>query len=85
MAHQCWPDMLALLERPEDPADYTDKPEVPTFTNWPELVEVLQRRLALQRVGLDQGALGHNLLSGVIWLKHCIGSFTRPPIYSTMA
>jgi hypothetical protein len=36
------------------------KPETPTFTSWPELMEVLEGHLALQRVGLDQGALGHD-------------------------
>ena len=61
MANQCSPDMLTLLQQPEeDPAAHMDKYEAPTFTNWPELVDMLEGHLALQRVGLDQGALGHS-------------------------
>ena len=60
LAHQGSPEMLALLTQPEDPAVPMGKPETPTFTSWPELMEVLEGHLALQRVGLDQGALGHD-------------------------
>eukprot|EP00435_Cladocopium_sp_Y103_P063713 s785_g25.t1 len=55
------PRMLSMFEQPADPATYMkDLPEEPpTFSTWPELVDTLEGSLALDKVLLDQGALGH--------------------------
>eukprot|EP00435_Cladocopium_sp_Y103_P033493 s1635_g8.t1 len=55
------PNMLSIFEQPAAPATYIkDLPEEPpTFSIWPELVDTLEGVLALDKVLLDQGALGH--------------------------
>eukprot|EP00435_Cladocopium_sp_Y103_P057020 s1211_g19.t1 len=55
------PNMLSMFEQPADPATYMkDLPEeLPTFSTWPGLVDTLEGFLALIKILLDQGALGH--------------------------
>ena len=48
-----------MVETPEDPATYREGENIPTFTVWPEVVQVLEKDLKLKRISVDQGALGH--------------------------
>ena len=48
-----------MVETPEDPATYREGENIPTFTMWPEVVQVLEKDLKLRRISVDQGALGH--------------------------
>ena len=48
-----------MVETPEDPATYREGENIPTFTVWPEVVQVLEKDLKLRRISVDQGALGH--------------------------
>ena len=48
-----------MVETPEDPATYREGDNMPTFTVWPEVIQVLETDLKLRRVSIDQGALGH--------------------------
>ena len=48
-----------MVETPEDPATYREGENIPTFTVWPEVVQVLEKDLKLRRISVDQGALDH--------------------------
>ena len=48
-----------MVETPEDPASYREGDNMPTFTVWPEVTQVLEKDLKLRRISGDQGALGH--------------------------
>ena len=48
-----------MVETPEDPANYREGENIPTFTVWPEVTQVLEKDLKLKRISVDQGALGH--------------------------
>ena len=48
-----------MVETPEDPAKYREGENIPTFTVWPEVTQVLEKDLKLKRISVDQGALGH--------------------------
>ena len=48
-----------MAETPEDPETYREGANMPTFTVWPEVKQVLEADLRLKRISIEQGALGH--------------------------
>lgn len=48
-----------MVETPEDPAYYRDGENMPSFTVWPEVKQVLEVDLGLKRTSVEHGALGH--------------------------
>ena len=48
-----------IVETPEDPERYRGGENMPTFTVWPEVKQVLEVDLKLKRISVEQGALGH--------------------------
>ena len=52
-------DAEMAFETPEDPWQYKDHGDHPSFSCWPEVTGILEEELGLKRLHLDQGAVCH--------------------------